>query len=93
MFRTLSPMRKPYPTDLCDGEWTRLRSYLPAPKAQGRPHNHSLRDVLDAIFDVSNAAVPFSGLIRNRPLNKKDYERIWYRQAKPSSSWLRSALC
>src|SRR5437764_1301256 len=44
-------MRKPYPTDLSDAEWTRLRSYLPTPKAEGRPRTHSLRDIiLDAIF-------------------------------------------
>jgi putative transposase len=43
-------MRKPYPTDLSDAQWTRLRSCLPAPKAQGRPRTHSLRDILDAIF-------------------------------------------
>jgi putative transposase len=45
-------MRKPYPTDLSDAQWTRLRSCLPAPKAQGRPRTHSLRDILDAIFYV-----------------------------------------
>src|SRR5947209_4859419 len=45
-------MRKSYPTDLSDTEWTRLRSYLPAPKAQGRPRTLSLRDVFDAIFYV-----------------------------------------
>jgi putative transposase len=45
-------MRKPYPSDLSDAQWTRLRSYLPAPKAQGRPRTHSLRDVFDAIFYV-----------------------------------------
>jgi transposase len=45
-------MRKSYPTDLSDDEWSRLRSYLPSPKAQGRPRTHSLRDVLDAIFYV-----------------------------------------
>ncbi len=45
-------MRKPYPTDLSDVQWSRLRSYLPTPKAQGRPRTHSLRDVLDAIFYV-----------------------------------------
>ena len=45
-------MRKPYPTDLSDTQWSRLRSYLPTPKAQGRPRTHSLRDVLDAIFYV-----------------------------------------
>ena len=45
-------MRKTYPTDLSDAEWTRLRSFLPTPKAEGRPRTHSLRDVLDAIFYV-----------------------------------------
>src|SRR5215210_4999133 len=45
-------MRKPYPTDLSDAEWTRLRSYLPSLKAESRPRTHSLRDVLDAIFYV-----------------------------------------
>jgi len=43
-------MRKTYPTDLSDAEWTRLRSFLPTPKAEGRPRTYSLRDVLDAIF-------------------------------------------
>ncbi len=45
-------MRKTYPTDLSDAEWTRLQAYLPNPKAEGRPRTHSLRDVLDAIFYV-----------------------------------------
>ena len=45
-------MRKPYPTDLSDAEWISLRSYLPTPKAQGKPRTHSLRDVFDAIFYV-----------------------------------------
>src|SRR5918993_1989412 len=45
-------MRKTYPSDLSDAEWTRLQPYLPTPKAEGRPRTHSLRDVLDAIFYV-----------------------------------------
>ena len=45
-------MRKTYPTDLSDAEWSRLQSCLPTPKAQGRPRTHSLRDILDAIFYV-----------------------------------------
>jgi putative transposase len=45
-------MRKPYPTDLSDAQWSCLRSYLPSPKSQGRPRTHSLRDVLDAIFYI-----------------------------------------
>src|SRR5215211_3875942 len=45
-------MRKPYPTDLSDAEWTRLQSYLPSLKAESRLRTHSLRDVLDAIFYI-----------------------------------------
>jgi len=45
-------MRKPFPTDLSDAQWTRLRLCLPTPNAQGRPRIHSLRDVFDAIFYV-----------------------------------------
>jgi putative transposase len=45
-------MRKTYPTDLSDAQWTHLQSYLPTLKAEGRPRTHSLRDVLDAIFYV-----------------------------------------
>jgi putative transposase len=45
-------MRKTYPTDLSDAQWTRLQSYLPIAKAERRPRTHSSRDVLDAIFYV-----------------------------------------
>src|SRR5215212_6536294 len=45
-------MRKAYPADLSDAEWSRLQSCLPTPKAQGRPRTHSLRDILNAIFYV-----------------------------------------
>src|ERR671916_489345 len=43
-------MRKPYPTDLSDAEWSCLESHLPAPKATGRPRIHCPREILNAIF-------------------------------------------
>jgi putative transposase len=43
-------MRKPYPTDLSDAEWTCIEPHLPTPRAAGRPRRHSLREILDAIF-------------------------------------------
>ena len=43
-------MRKPYPTDLSDTEWTYPEPHIPVPKAHGRPRVHSLREILDAIF-------------------------------------------
>ena len=45
-------MRKPYPTDLSDGEWKYIEPHLPRPKGQGRPRIHSLREILNAIFYV-----------------------------------------
>ena len=45
-------MRKPYPTDLSDAQWTRLRLCLPTPNVQGRPRIHSLHGVFDAFFYV-----------------------------------------
>jgi transposase len=45
-------MRKPYPTDLSDAEWTYIEPYLPAPKGYGRPRTHDLREILNAVFYV-----------------------------------------
>ena len=60
-------MRKPYPTDLSDTEWICVRSYLPTPKAQGRPRTHSRRDVLDAIFYVLKSGCPWRLLPHDFP--------------------------
>ena len=43
-------MRKPYPTDLSDAEWSSIKPHLPAPKGHGRPRTHSLREILNAVF-------------------------------------------
>src|SRR5215212_2089674 len=43
-------MRKPYPTDLSDAEWSYIEPHLPAPTGQGRPRTHSLREILNAVF-------------------------------------------
>jgi transposase len=45
-------MRKPYPTDLSDAEWSYIEPHLPTPKGHGRPRTHSLREILNAVFYV-----------------------------------------
>ena len=45
-------MRKPYPTDLSDAEWSYIEPHLPAPKGYGRPRTHDLREILNAVFYV-----------------------------------------
>src|SRR5215218_10116035 len=78
-------MRKPYSTDLSDAEWIRLRSYLPTPKAQGRPRTHSLRAVLDAIFYLLRTGCPWRYLPRDFP----PWQTVYYhfRRFRLSGMW------
>ena len=48
-------MSKSYPTNLTDGEWQPLESYLPTPQKRGRPRIRSFREIMDAIFYVSKS--------------------------------------
>jgi putative transposase len=72
-------MRKPYPTDLSDAEWTYLESHLSAPKATGRPRIHSPREILDAIFYVLRSGCPWRLLPHDFPPWKTvfHYFRVW----------------
>jgi putative transposase len=78
-------MRKPYPTDLSDAQWTRLRSYLPTPKAGGRPRTHSLRDVFDAIFYVLKSGCHWRLLPHDFP----PWSTVYYhfRRLRLTGSW------
>ena len=42
--------RKPYPSDLTDGEWTLLKPLIPPAKPGGRPRRWEMREILNAIF-------------------------------------------
>jgi putative transposase len=78
-------MRKTYPTDLSDAEWTRLRSFLPTPKAEGRPRTHSPRDVLDAIFYVLKSGCHWRLLPQDFP----PWSAVYYhfRRFRLNGSW------
>ena len=78
-------MRKTYPTDLSDAQWTRLQSCLPTPKAQGRPRTHSLRDVLDAIFYVLTSGCHWRLLPHDFP----PWPTVYYhfRKLRLSGAW------
>jgi putative transposase len=49
-FATPAGMRKSYPTDVSDAEWSCIAPHMPAPKGLGRPRTHYLREILNAIF-------------------------------------------
>jgi putative transposase len=72
-------MRKAYQTDLSDAEWSCLELHLPAPKADGRPRLHSLREILDAIFYVLRSGCAWRLLPNDFPPWKTVYHyfRFW----------------
>src|ERR687894_350766 len=72
-------MRKAYQSDLSDAEWSCLEYYLPAPKADGRPRLHSLREILDAIFYVLKSGCAWRLLPHDFPPWKPAYHyfRLW----------------
>jgi putative transposase len=72
-------MRKAYQTDLTEAEWGCLELHLPAPKADGRPRLHSLREILDAIFYVLRSGCAWRLLPNDFPPWKTVYHyfRFW----------------
>src|ERR671912_722563 len=60
-------MRKPYPTDLSDAEWSYIEPHLPVPKGHGRPRTHSLREILDANFYLLKSGCPWRLLPHDFP--------------------------
>jgi putative transposase len=71
--------RQPYPTDLSDVEWQRIEPYLPAPKFRGRPREHSLREILNAIFYIVRSGCTWRMLPHDLPPWKTVYHyfRLW----------------
>jgi len=72
-------MRKTYPTDLSDEEWSYIEPYLPVPGAPGRPRLHTLREVLDAIFYIARSGCAWRLLPHDFPPWKTihHYFRTW----------------
>ena len=73
-------MRRSYPTDLSDVEWTHLKPCLPAPKkrGRGRPKIRSPRKILNAVFYLLKSGCPWRLLPRDFPPWKTVYH--WFRK-------------
>jgi putative transposase len=72
-------MRSPYPTDLSDAEWSCIEPHLPTPQAPGRPREHSLREILNAIFYIVRSGCAWRLLPHEFPPWKTihHYFRTW----------------
>jgi len=76
---TLARMRRRYPTDLSDEEWSYIEPYLPDPRAPGRPRLHALREITDAIFYILRSGCAWRLLPHDFPPWKtiRHYFRTW----------------
>src|ERR687884_122474 len=72
-------MRKPYPTDLSDAEWSCIEPHIPTPTASGRPRVHPLREILNAIFYIVRSGCAWRLLPHEFPPWKTvhHYFRTW----------------
>ena len=69
--------RKPYPTDLADMEWQRIEPYAPKPKPGGRPREHPIREILNAIFYILRPGCVWRLLPHDLPSWKTVYHYFW----------------
>jgi putative transposase len=66
--------RKPYPTDLTDGQWELIELLIPSAKPGGRPRAVSMREVINAILYLNRSACQWDMLPRDFPPKSTVYE-------------------
>ena len=79
-----TPTRKPYPSDLSDGEWEILKPLLPQPKGFGHPRTVDLREILNGIFYVQRTGEEWEMLPHDLPpyTTVYGYFQKWQRRGK-----------
>src|SRR5438128_6083166 len=84
-------MRKPYPSDLTDGQWAILALLIPV-NSTGRPRTVDMREVLNAIFYLNRSGCQWDMLPHDLPAKStvSDHFARW----KADGTWqaLRDAL-
>ena len=69
--------RRPYPSDLTDGEWALLRPLLESPERRGRPPKWPARRVADAVFYLLRSGCAWRMLPREYPPWQTVYYHFW----------------
>jgi putative transposase len=66
--------RKPYPTDLTDGQWELMQVVIPDPKPGGRPRSVDMREVVNALLYLNRAGCQWDMLPHDLPAKSTVYE-------------------
>ena len=59
--------RKPYPSDVTDGQWRLIKPSIPPPKPGGRPREVDMREVVNAIMYVVRTGCSWRQLTHEFP--------------------------
>lgn len=77
-------MRKPYPSDLTDAQWERIRPLIPVHRV-GRPRQVDMREVLDAIFYLKRAGCQWDMLPHDFPAKSTVFDH--FSRWKEDGTW------
>lgn len=77
--------RKPYPSDVTDGQWRRIRSWIPPPKPGGRPREVDMREVVNAILYLVRTGCSWRQLPHDFPAWITVY--YYYRRFQREGTW------
>ncbi len=79
--------RKAYPSDLSDKEWELLKAHIPKAKPGGRPREHSMREVMNAIYYVLKSGCQWYMLPNDLPPKGTVYH--YYNEWSKDGTWER----
>lgn len=85
--------REPYPSDLTEAQWQRIRPLIPPPKPGGRPRSVDIREIVNAILYVVRSGCTWRMLPHDFPGWSTAY---WYfRNWRLDGTWerIQSTLC
>ena len=78
--------RKPYPSDLSDAEWAKLKPLLPAEQNRiGSPREVKLREVVNAVMYVADNGIKWRALPHDLPAWQTVYG--YFRRWSQSGVW------
>src|SRR3954451_3340891 len=77
-------MRKPYPSDLTDAQWSVIEPLIPVP-ATGRPRTNDMREVLNAIFYLNRSGCQWDMLPHDLPARSTASDH--FAQGKADGTW------
>src|SRR5262249_5408104 len=81
------PARKPYPSDLTDGQWTLLEPLVPPAKHGGHPRELDMREVVNTILYVNRSCCQWAMVPHDLLPKSSVYD--YFRQWRDDGTWQR----